>query len=232
MKYATLLFDSDETLLDFKKSEKEAIVGALSYAGIAPDAEIIAEYSKINQGLWKLLEKGGIKKDELKYRRFELLFEKYGITSDPRETANKYMELLSRRGYLLDGAKELCEALSGKADLYMVTNGIKFSQEGRLADSGMTCYFKDIFVSEDAGREKPSAEFFDYVAKRIPGFSKEKAIIIGDSLTSDIAGGINYGIDTCWYNPRGEEAPENIRNKITYTVSTHKEIYDIITKGE
>ena len=232
MKYATVLFDSDETLLDFKRSEKEAIEGALSYAGVTPDPEIIGEYSKINQSLWKLLEKGGIKKDELKYRRFELLFEKYSIESDPRDTATKYMELLSKHGYLLDGAKALCEALSDKADLYIVTNGIKFIQEGRLADSGITCYFKGTFISEDAGYEKPRVEFFDHVADRVPGFSKEKTIIVGDSLTSDIAGGINYGIDTCWYNPRGEEAPENIRDKITYTVSTYKEIYDLITKGE
>ena len=232
MKYKYLLFDADGTLLDFHRCEREAVTEAFSVLGVETDSEMIDEYSRINDRLWKKLERGEIEKNVLIYQRFEEFFEKYGIASDPRDTATKYMELLSRHGYLFDGAKELCEELSKKADLYMVTNGIKFVQEGRLADSGIICYFKGIFISEDAGYEKPRVEFFDHVADRVPGFSKEKTIIVGDSLTSDIAGGINYGIDTCWYNPRGEEAPENIRDKITYTVSTYKEIYDLITKGE
>lgn len=232
MRYSTVLFDSDETLLDFKKSEREAIIGALSFSGVDATSEIIADYSEINKGLWKLLEKGEIKKDELKYKRFEVLFEKYGVKGDPKATANKYMELLSKRGYLLDGAREICERLSKKADLYIVTNGIKFIQKGRLADSGIVCYFKDIFISEDAGFDKPRVEFFEYVAGRIPSFSKKNTLIVGDSLTSDIAGGIKYGIDTCWYNPKGEAAPTEIKDKITYTVSSYEEIYDLITKGE
>ena len=232
MRYTTVLFDSDETLLDFKKSEKEAITGALAFAGVTADSEMIDEYSKINKSLWKLLEKGEIKKEELKYRRFEIFFDKYGVSGDPKATANKYMELLSKRGYLLEGADALCESLSKKTDLYMVTNGIKFIQEGRLADSGITCYFKNIFISEDAGFDKPRIEFFEYVAQRIPGFSRGNTLIVGDSLTSDIAGGINYGIDTCWYNPKGEEAPVEMRDRITYTVSSYGEIYDLITKGE
>ncbi|MBE6667318.1 MAG: noncanonical pyrimidine nucleotidase, YjjG family [Ruminococcaceae bacterium] len=232
MRYTTILFDSDETLLDFKKSEREAITGALAFAGVNADSEMIAEYSRINRSLWNLLEKGEIKKEELKYRRFEIFFDKYGVSGAPKATANKYMELLSKRGYLLDGADTLCESLSKKADLYMVTNGIKFIQEGRLADSGIICYFKDIFISEDAGFDKPRVEFFEYVSARIPDFSKENTLIVGDSLTSDMAGGINFGIDTCWYNPKRVEAPSDISGKITYTVSSYEEIYDLVTKGE
>lgn len=232
MKYDTILFDADGTLLDFLRSEKEAVYEALCEIGLEPDEEMLATYSRINDGLWKKLERREIEKKVLLYHRFELLFEQYGIDADARDMANRYMHTLSQKGYLLDGAEELCSKLLGKFRLYIVTNGVEFIQRGRYARCGIDRYFDGVFISDAIGAEKPSVEYFEYVAAHIPEFSKERTLIVGDSLTSDIRGGINYGIDTCWYDPAGKEAPEDMRDKITYIADSFDSVYSFIMQGE
>ena len=232
MKYDVILFDADGTLLDFLRSEDEGIREALSDMNIEADDQMIAQYSIINDGLWKMLERGEIEKDVLVYRRFELFFERYGIDADAKKMSKAYMNRLSTKGHLIDGAKELCAALEGKAKLYIVTNGVAFIQKGRMEVCGIKDYFDKIFISGEVGVEKPDIRYFERVAEQIEGFSKNRAVIVGDSLTSDIKGGINFGIDTCWYNPRAKTAPDDMKDKITATVRDYGELYDFLTCGE
>ena len=230
MKYDIILFDADGTLLDFGRAEHEALQESLESMGIIPDEEMIKRYSEINDSLWKALERGEIEKDVLSYRRFELFFAHYGLSQDAREMAKRYVEALSTKGYLLDGAKELCQRLYGKARMFIVTNGIEYVQRRRYAFCGLSEYFEEIFISGCVGYEKPDVRYFEHVEMKISDFSKERAVIIGDSLTSDMRGGVNYGIDTCWYNPRGKAAPADM--PLTCIASSFDEIYGFVTDGE
>ena len=232
MRYDTLLLDADGTLLDFERSEKEAFCEALASFGVTATEEMVATYSAINDDLWKQLERGEILRSVLLYRRFELFFERYGIRADAHEMAATYMRTLTSKGYVLEGADALCERLSKCCRLYIVTNGTEVIQNGRLADSGLLPYLTGCFVSEPIGYNKPSEKFFEYVAEHIPSFSKEKTMIVGDSLSSDILGGIGFGIDTCWYNPKNKKAPVEMDGKITYTAKTFDEILACVTEGE
>ena len=226
MKYKTLLFDADGTLFDFAKCEDVAIRETLEAFEIAATDEVVANYSSINESLWKMLERGEIEKRVLFYRRFELLCEKYAFERDAMAMSQKYASTLSEQMFLLDGAEELCQKLSGIADMYIVTNGIDFVQKRRYAKSGFEKYFKGVFISGEIGHEKPAVEFFEHVAKTIPGFDKKSALMIGDSLTADIKGGINFGIDTCWYNPKNKPAPSDM--EITHTSLDFDDVFKFI----
>ena len=204
LKYETILFDADGTLLDFARSEREAVTDALRELGVTVSDAMVDAYSEINDSLWKRLERGEIVKSVLFYHRFELLFERFHIVGDAHDMAKRYMEKLAHKGYLMDGAEELCRRLSQSARLYIVTNGTEFIQRGRLADSGLLPYVQDVFISDVIGYQKPRAEYFTYVAEYISSFDPARTLIVGDSLTSDMAGGIAFGIDTCWYNPAGK----------------------------
>ena len=230
-KYRNIWLDADGTLLDFHRSEYEALSDALDQIGMPYDDEVIATYSRINDGLWKQLERGEIQKKDLYYRRFELFFDAYGFAWDGKDMAKRYMQSLSTKGYLLEGAGELCEALHGKVKMYIVTNGVDFIQRGRFAVCGIAHYFEERFISDNIGFEKPRVEYFEAVAGKIPNFSKERTLIVGDSLSSDIQGGINYGIDTCWYNPRSKEIPEAMAGKITYVAKSFEQIERLILEG-
>ena len=196
-----VLFDLDDTILDFGKAERDALSRAFTEKGIEPTDELLSRYSVINEEHWKRLEREEISRDEVKYGRFRHLFDEYGITASPVETADLYEDFLSHGHYFIDGAEALLSSLSEKYRLYLVSNGTYSVQESRLASSGIEKYFKGIFISEKVGCEKPKKEFFDFCFSHIPNFSKEETVIIGDSLTSDMRGGSNAGIRTCWFNP-------------------------------
>ncbi len=232
MRYGIVLFDADGTLLDFKKSEREAIREARLSVGIFADDEMIATYSRINDGLWKMLERGEIEKSVLLVRRFEDFFTYYGLDADAPDLAKRYMQALSEKAYLLDGAGELCRKLYGKCRLYIVTNGVEFIQRGRWARTELNDYFEDSFISGVIGYEKPDVRYFEAVAEKIPDFQKEKTVIVGDSLTSDMQGGFNFGIDTCYYNPEGRTIPEETGKKLTFVAKDFCEIYNFLTEDE
>lgn len=232
MKYQFILFDADGTLFDFLRSEKEAIAETFRSLGLAVDDEMIETYSRINDSLWKKLERGEIEKKVLFYHRFELFFAQYGVVADPKETAQVYMHRLAQKGYLLDGARELCERLYGKKKLYIVTNGAEYVQRSRYAVSGIGKYFEEAFISDVIGYQKPSVKFFEHVEKHIPNYERSKALIVGDSLSSDMAGGIAAGIDTCWFNPERKTAPEEMAEKLTFVAHDMDEIYRFIMEDE
>lgn len=224
--YEILLLDADETLFDFPRAESEAVCDALRGMGVTADTEMIATYSRINDGFWKMLERGEIGKEELRVARFEAFCRHYGIVLDVARLALAYTDALATKCYLLPGALEVCRTLAAHTDLYIITNGIASVQRGRFSRSPLQGLIKDLFISEEIGAEKPSKVYFDTVAARIPHFEAEKALIVGDSLTSDIRGGINAGIDTCWFNRKGKVAPDDM--PITYTIRTLEELVPLV----
>ncbi len=227
-KYKFLLFDADATLMDFHRSEHEAVSECLSFFGLPNDESVILKYSEINAGYWKMLERGEIEKEKLYPARWRSLIDFYGFNCKAEDISNKYIERLATKSYMLDGAEELCKKLYGKFKMYIVTNGQKDIQKSRLFPSPIFKYFDGCFISEDIGYEKPSIKYFDAVTSQIKDYDPTSAIIIGDSLTSDMQGGINAGIDTCWYNPQSKPLPEGY--DLTYVVKSFTEIEDILLK--
>lgn len=228
--YKFILFDADNTLFDFTRSEREAVAETLRDFGLIPTDSVIDDYSRINQSLWEKLERGETEKQRLRVERFELLFEKEGYDlSKAQDASDRYSERLSTKAYLIDGAREILEDLAPCAGLYIVTNGIKKIQESRFAASGLGRFIRASFISEEMGFEKPDARFFDEVERCIPGFARADALVVGDSLTSDIRGGINAGIDTCWFNPKHKPTPENM--SINYVIGSLSELKNIICGG-
>lgn len=227
MKYKVLLFDADETLLDFSKAERSALKNAFSHAGISPDGNLCDEFSKINQSLWKAFENGEIEKSEIIKMRFKKTFEHFNIPYSPNIGIEAfYQEALSSEHALIAHAEEVCRKLSKTYSMYIITNGLYITQKRRLSDSGILLYFNGYFVSENVGYQKPSKQYFDEVLKSIGSPSKKDILIIGDSCSSDINGGHTSGIDTCWYNPK--HLPMTAIAPPTYTISDLLELYNIL----
>lgn len=215
MKY--LFFDLDDTLLDFHKAEAWALRQALRRSGVEPTDAIAARYSEINQSQWELLEEQKITRQQVLVRRFQLLFQELGVNASCEKTQKCYENMLAKGHDFMPGAQELLETLKGKYEMYLVSNGTAMVQDARLRDSGMEQYFKGIFISERVGVDKPQEEFFDRSFAAIPVFDPGQAMIIGDSLTSDIRGGNNAGIQTCWYNPKHKPRRADIH--VDYEIS-------------
>ena len=226
MNYKYLLFDADETLLDFKMAERMALSATLKYFNLPENEESHDVYSKANAEQWTLLEKNLVTKEELKSNRFKKFCDTFGYNCDPKEMSDIYISSLADQSYLIDGAYDIIKELSTKFELYIITNGFKYSQTKRIKNSPIYTYFKGIFISEEMGFEKPDKRFFESAVKNIEGFNKKEAIIIGDSLSSDILGGMNFGIDTCWYNPQNKSLPTNF--KPTYIISQLEQIKNIL----
>lgn len=201
MSYDFILFDADGTLFDFNRSEHYSFTALTEKFGISFSDEMYADYHVINDNLWKDHENGLVTKPFLLVERYRRLFEKYGIDVSPEDANQFYLSTLGKCHFLMDGALEICRELYKFKPLYIITNGEASVQNNRYSASELRPFFTDIFISASVGASKPSTEYFDYVEAHIHGFDRKKALIIGDSLTSDIRGGNNAGIDTCWFNP-------------------------------
>ena len=196
-----VLLDLDDTILDFHTAERTSIAQAFQSLGLPSDEAVLRRYSEINAWCWQQLECGAMERAEILVRRFELLFSELGFNGDPGEAQHRYESLLKSGHYFVPGAIELLETISPRYELYLISNGNASTQESRLKSAQISHYFKDIFISELVGHNKPSPAFYEACFKRILDFRPEDAVVVGDSLTSDIQGGINMGLTTCWFNP-------------------------------
>lgn len=223
-----VLFDLDDTLFDFHKAEKIALTKTLVHFGIDPTEETLALYSTINAAHWKRLELGEISREEVKVGRYRELFETIGVECDPVKATAYYESMLAIGHYFMPGAPELLEELCRKYRLYIVSNGTAKVQEGRIGSSGITKYMDGIFISQILGANKPDKQFFDICFAEIPDFLLSETVIIGDSLSSDIKGGINAGITTVWFNPKGIENDSDI--KPDYTIKELSEVPGLLSQ--
>ena len=196
-----LFLDLDDTILDFAQAERVALAKTLTAFGVEPTDERIQRYSQINKDCWKRMERGELTKDQLRTVRFHEFFAELGIPADVDAVAKAYVENLSVGHWFLPGAEEAVHRLSKKYRLFLASNGMAAVQKGRMTSAGLYSYFEQSFVSEEMGASKPSKAYFDTAFARIEGFDPSRAMMVGDSLTSDIRGGINAGIRTCWVNP-------------------------------
>ena len=196
-----LFLDLDDTILDFKKAEYIAIGKTIADFGVEPTDEVRHRYHLINKWHWEQLEQGNLTRAEVLENRFKVLFEQLGVQVDAPLCARTYEKNLSIGHYFLPGAEETVEYLSKKYRLFLASNGNASVQKGRMTSANLYRFFEQVFVSEEIGHNKPSKAYFDAAFARIPGFDPEKALMVGDSLTSDIKGGNNAGIRTCWVNP-------------------------------
>ncbi len=209
-KIKTILLDADGTLLDFNRSEQEALREAFLELNFPFTAQTHAVYHKHNDACWKALERGEITRDELKVRRFRLTFEELNLPGDPALATKIYEGNLGKYAFPFDGAEALCARLSRKYALYIVTNGLKHVQTARMLKTKIPETVKGIYISEDVGFAKPAPEFFDRIFADHPEMKRRETMIVGDSLSGDMLGGNNAGILTCWVNPAAAPRPENI----------------------
>lgn len=228
-KYKAILWDIDDTLLDFKKSERIGIYTCFEKRGLYVDDVIAERFSVINDSFWKRLEKGELTKIEVQRGRFVQLFKELDIPSDVdmEEFRLEYEHLLGEIWFYRENAPELLNRLQTMGyEQYAITNGTKKVQDKKIKSTGFDKIFKEVFISDVIGTPKPHKGFFDCVLNSISHLKKEEMLIVGDSLTSDMKGGIINGIDTCWYNPRHTENTDRL--PVTYEIQKLEEVLKVL----
>jgi len=211
-KYDIFLFDADGTLYDYDRAEEQALKTMFARCGFVYTEKARKIYRDINIEVWSSFERGEMTKDELQTIRFTLLFGYIGVSYDEAEFNKQYLAELGKGTFLIGGAFEICEYIASRGKkIYIVTNGLLATQHARIKYSLIKNFITDFFVSEVVGFQKPDVRYFEYVFERIPPAAKENILIVGDSLTADIAGGKRAGIDTCWFNETGAKNQTNIR---------------------
>ncbi len=223
--YDILLLDADNTLFDFDRSEHEALTEVFTRHGYPFTPEQEALYDSINRPLWDAFDRGEISREFLgpeRYRRFQLAVDGQ-VTHDPQQMHDEFQVALSTRPYLLPGAWEVCEALSQKYPLYIVTNGMVVAQR-RITNSPASRFFRDVFVSQTMGCQKPERAYFDrvFAAIGLTAADKGRVLMIGDNPISDVKGGQDYGLDTVWFRRHGQSLPTGVYP--TYTIGQLTEL--------
>lgn len=202
MKHSLFLFDLDDTLLDFRASEKLSFERVLRELGFHESVDsIFQQYQIINIDLWRAFEAGTVEKEFLKVERFRKTFAANGLEIDPQQASLRYLESLSETVVLVDGALRICETLAAIGEVGIITNGVASIQDRRIASSGLGEYISFTATSEACGFAKPDSRFFEYAANMARAFNKDETIIVGDRLDADILGANRFGIESCWYNP-------------------------------
>ena len=224
--YEIILFDTDATLLDFDKAEEYGIEALFRRFDVPVTEENKEKYRAISQRCWQRLEQGELTRAETLRLRFEDFFGSFGISVDGDEVNRLFQDALAESHDLIEGAEENLTYLKEKYKLYVITNGVATTQNRRLGDSGLKKYFDGIFISEEAGAQKPQEEFFEYCFRHMGRRDVENMLVVGDSLTSDIRGANRSGIDACWYNPKGEENTAGV--KVDYEIHDLSELKKIL----
>lgn len=231
MSYKFLLFDLDHTLLDFALAEDVALELLLKEAGVTDIQAYKDYYVPMNKAMWEDLTAGKMSKPELIRTRFSRLFAHFNQEVDGAVFAERYQHHLSQQGQFFEGVPAFLERLTEQGyRIFGATNGVTFIQKGRLTASGLASYFEKVFISDEVGLHKPQKEFYDHIAQVVEDFEHSRALMIGDSLTADIQGGINAGIDTVWFNP--DNSANNSEVVPSYTVENYEQIMDILQKAE
>lgn len=220
--YEFLFIDLDDTILDFHKAEHIALGKTFAAMGLAPTEAVLARYSQINRSCWERLERGEMTRSEVLVGRFAMLFAEVGMSVEPAECAAAYEHNLSIGHYFLPGAEAALESLAPRYRLFLASNGTARVQAGRLDSANIRRFFEAIFISQEIGANKPAKAYFDRCFARIPGFSPERAMIVGDSLSSDVLGGQNAGIATCWVNP--SHGPRKPGIRVDYEIAALAEL--------
>ena len=222
--YDIVLLDADMTIWDFEASEKYALRDVVERLGVPMTEEIMQHYHEVNDALWHAFDLKQVTREDLAVRRFEDLLQFVGRAGKPMEMNDYYQHRLGEYSIMLPGAEGMCRQLAERSTLYILTNGMHDAQTGRFEKSPIKPYIKEMFISQDMGCQKPDQEYYDKVFEIIGLKDKSRAVMVGDSLTSDIQGGINGGVDTIWYNPKGK--PVNPAIMPTYIARTMDEIVE------
>ena len=202
MRFKAVLIDIDDTLFDFRQSSFEAMQNALASRGVRFTWDDMAAYEIHNNALWKQFERGEVAKDFIFTERFRRYFSERGLDIDPAGFNTDYLRGLAEGYAFMPHCRELLEALHGKYKIFIVTNGDAFAQKSRIARSGLAHLFNGVFISEELGCRKPEKVFYDKVFEIIGPEYRTCSLMVGDSLTSDMQGGRNAGIPTCYYGRR------------------------------
>jgi len=225
-KYDIFLFDADDTLYDFNMSSVYALKTMFEQCGFDYSDSVWTRYIEINSQAWTCYEKGEISIHELQTTRFSRLFDEIGISHDADDFNKRYLYELGSGSFLIEGALEICrKIILENKQIFIVTNGLISTQDARAKQSPLSEYISGVFVSQAVGSKKPEAEYFEHVFSHIPA-GKDKMLIVGDSLTADIAGGNNAKIDTCWLNRHGASNFTGI--KPLYEINTLRQLQKFI----
>jgi 2-haloacid dehalogenase len=226
MRYAWILFDADATLFDYYKAEESALARVFSQFGAVFQDRYIDVYRRINGDLWRAFEDGRVSQQRLVVQRFEDLLGSVGVEVDAAEFNACYLDYLAEGTDLIEGAEDVVRALHGKVKLMVITNGLAEVQRRRFWSSAIHRYFEGIVISGEEGVSKPDPAIFDVAFARMGNPDKADVLIVGDSLTSDMRGGIAYGIDTCWFNPTA--APNSLGIEVRYEIRRLSEVMEIL----
>jgi len=226
MRYQWIIFDADGTLFDYDQAENSSLQKTLEHFGYEYRDEYLSQYRTCNKKLWDAFELGNVTIKRLKIERFELFLDEIGITANADEFSQQYLDQLSAGTQLIDGAEKVLDFLSGKVGLILMTNGIKEVQRSRLNLSAIKSYFADIIISDEVGVAKPDKRIFEIALNNMSISDKRRILMVGDNLSSDIKGGVDFGIDTCWYNPNQIKAESDI--KATFEVQNLEELLSIV----
>lgn len=225
-----LLIDADDTILDFNRSEYEAIIKLCKDYRLCEGREkqFALDFKKTNRRMWDMFERGEITREQIFYTRFEELFEKYKIEGkDVIEVGDAYRENVAESKCIIYGARAFLKKVYPYHDLYCITNGVTRTQKLRLKNTGLGRYFKKLYISQEIGLQKPSKEYFDYVLEDIGEYVREDTYIIGDSLSSDILGGKNSGIKTILFNRENKTIKDIV---LDYEVKNYRELEVLIDR--
>lgn len=210
MKYSCVFFDADNTLFDYDRAEGRALESTFQEYGLPMNRETVLLYRSINKKAWEEFEKGELTQEELRSRRFERLFDQLGLLRDPEEVSTFYLARLAEGSFLLENALEVLKKAASVCTCCIVTNGIADVQHKRFDASPLLPFLRGLVISEEVGSQKPDGGIYRAALELCGNPPKEKVLMVGDSLTSDILGGIRFGIDTCWYNPAGKARADGI----------------------
>lgn len=225
-RYRWLLFDADGTLFDYDRAEATALARTFARFTLPLMPGTAEAYRAINAQCWQALERGELTPAALRTRRFALLFEAIGLSADGERFSAAYLDALAEAAELMDGAAEVLAALRGRYRCAIITNGLRAVQRGRIARSAIRDDIAALIISEEVGSAKPAAGIFDAAFAAMGQPDKREVLMIGDSLTSDIRGACDYGIDACWFNPAGLPRPAGL--PITYEIGRLDELIGLL----